>query len=418
MKPYRRWALVLFAACLLAPALWAGEIPFAPPEAVGMSSAGLRDMQAAAEKMVDEGKIAGIITAVARKGKLVQLSAYGQRDIDGGKPMEKDTIVRIYSMSKPITSVAAMMLYDAGKVKLDEPVTTYIGELRGLEVYGQDAEGRPEYADLDKPVTVRDLLRHTSGFTYGVFGDTPVDRMYRQNGILGNKDLQEMVQRLAEIPLQYQPGTRMHYSVSTDVLGHLVERVSGQTLDVFFEEKIFAPLDMNDTGFYVPQASHDRFSRCYGPDPNGGLRVISQFGANGYLRPRTFLSGGGGLVSTARDYLRFCQMLLNEGQLDGVRILRAETVAMMTRNQLPPGVYVGEGANVGFGLGFSVQLRSNPSGAARVGEYGWGGAASTFFKISPKDETTVVILTQYMPYAGRIENTLKPMVYAAFLDEG
>lgn len=416
MRPYRRWTLVLFAASLLASALWAREIPSAPPEAVGMSSAKLRDMQAAAEKMVDEGMIAGIVTAVARQGTLVHLSAYGQRDIDGGKAMEKDTIVRIYSMSKPITSVAAMMLYDAGKLKLDEPATTYIPELRGLKVYGRDAEGRPEYAQLDRPVIVRDLLRHTSGFTYGVFGDTPVDRMYRQNGILGNKDLKDMIERLAEIPLQYQPGTKWHYSVSTDVLGHLIERVSGQPLDVFFQEHIFTPLDMNDTGFYVPQAKHDRFSQCYGPDPNGGLRVISQFGARGYLRPRTFLSGGGGLVSTARDYLRFCQMLLNDGQLDGVRILKADTVAMMTGNQLPPGVSRSDGA--GFGLGFSVQLASDPSGAARVGEYGWGGAASTFFKISPKDETVFVILTQYMPYAGRIENALKPMVYAAFLDEG
>jgi len=308
-----------------------------------------------------------------------------------------------------------MILHEQGKVLLDEPIETYIPELRGWKVYGENAEGQPAYAEAKRKVTVRDLLRHTSGLTYGIFGDTPVDRMYRQKGILGNKDLKEMVGRLGEIPLQNQPGTKWHYSVSTDVLGHLVERVLGQTLDVFFAEQIFQPLDMEDTGFYVAEGQHDRFSKCYGPGPNGGLKPTGGMGAGGYLKPRTFLSGGGGLVSTARDYMRFCQMLLNKGKLDDVRLLEPETVEMMSCDQLPSGVSVGEG--VGFGLGFSVQRGADPKGQMRVGEYGWAGAASTFFGISPNDESVVILLTQYMPYSDEVPTMLKPLIYAAFLDE-
>ena len=406
MKARRKWALVLVAACLLTSALWAKEIPFAEPEAVGMSSAKLEAMQAVAEKMVDEKKVAGITTMVARHGKIVHFEAYGHRDIDERWLMERDTIVRIYSMSKPITSVAAMILYDRGMLQLDEPVETYIPALRGLKVYGE-----PECAEPKRKVTVRDLLRHTSGLTYGIFGDTPVDKMYRQKNILSDVPLEEMMQRLAGIPLLHQPGTQFHYSVSTDVLGHVVERVSGRTLDVFFAENIFKPLDMRDTAFYVSEDKRDRFSRCYGPDPDGGLELTQEIEGYGFLRPPKFLSGGGGLTSTARDYVRFCQMLLNKGHLDGVRILEAETVEEMTRDHLPPGVNAGQGA--GFGLGFSVQRQPDPSGQVRVGEYGWAGAASTFFGISPQDDTVVLILTQYMPFNNEIPKTLKPLVYAA-----
>lgn len=414
MKPRRSWAVVWVVACLLTSALWAKEMPFARPEEVGVSSAKLAQMQAAAQQMVNEEQVAGIVAMVARRGKVCHFEACGSRDVEAGESMQRDTIVRIYSMSKPITSVAVMMLCEQGDVLLDEPVETYIPELGGLKVYGENAQGQPAHAEPGRKVTVRDLLRHTSGLTYGIFGDTPVDRMYRQKGILGNKDLKEMVGRLAEIPLQNQPGTKWHYSVSTDVLGHLVERVSGQTLDVFFAEHIFTPLDMKDTGFYVPEGKHERFSKCYGPDPDGGLKPTGGMGAGGYLRPRTFLSGGGGLVSTARDYMRFCQMLLNKGKLDDVRLLEPETVEMISRDQLPSGVSAGKG--VGFGLGFSVQRQPDPQGQMRVGEYGWAGAASTFFGISPKDESIIVLLTQYMPFSNVMPKKLKPMIYAAFGD--
>jgi len=410
MKTRQKW-VVLVVACLLASVLGAKEIPVVQPEAVGLSSAKLTEMQATARKMVDDEKVAGIVTMVARQGKICHFEAYGQRDIEAGEPMERDTIVRIYSMSKPITSVAVMILCEQGEIMLDEPVETYIPELKGLKVYGESGPVEP-----GRKVNVRDLLRHTSGLTYGIFGDTPVDKMYGAKGILADEDLDEMVRDLGQIPLLYQPGTKWHYSVSTDVLGCLVERVSGQTLDVFFAENIFKPLDMRDTGFYVPPDKHARFSKCYGPDPEGGLKPSEEITGYAFLRRPTLLSGGGGLVSTARDYMRFCTMLLNKGKLDDVRILEPETVEMMTRDQLPTGVSAGEG--VGFGLGFSVQRQPDPNHQVRVGEYGWAGAASTFFGISPDDQSIAILLTQYMPYTNAVPMTLKPMIYAAFDDGG
>ncbi|HNY78203.1 MAG: serine hydrolase domain-containing protein [Sedimentisphaerales bacterium] len=412
MRLKRAWVVWAVVTWLAASTLWAAEIPSARPEEVGLSSARLAEMQAVARKMVDEREVAGIITLVARKGKVCHFEAYGSRDLAAGKPIQRDTILRFYSMSKPVTSVAAMILHEQGKVLLDEPVELYIPELRGWKVYAEGGQGQPTTVEPTRKVTVRDLLRHTSGLTYGIFGDTPVDRMYREKEVLSDIELKEMVKRLGEIPLLHQPGTTWHYSVSTDVLGHVIERASGQTLDVFFAQNIFKPLDMRDTGFYIPKDKHERFAVCYGPGSNGGLEPTNELGSYAFLEPRAFLSGGGGLVSTARDYLRFCQMLLNKGTLNDVRILRPETVEMMTRDQLPPGVSVGEG--VGFGLGFSVRLKSDPSGAARVGEYGWSGAASTFFGISPDDESIVMLLTQYMPYSETIPATLKPLVYAAF----
>ena len=366
MNPRRKWTMVLIAACLLLAAAQAKEIPSVKPEEVGVSSAKLAQMQTAAQKMVDEEKIAGIITLIARHGKVCYFETDGHQDREAGKLMQRDTIFRIYSMSKPITSVAAMILCEQGKVLLDEPVENYIPEFRGLRVYAE-----PEPAPTKRKVTVRDLMRHTSGFTYGIFGNTPVDQMYLREGVLGSHDLKEMVGKLAGIPLLNQPGTQWHYSVSTDVLGHLVERVSGQTLDVFFAENIFQPLDMKDTGFYVPQAKHARFSQCYGPNPEGGLKPTGELGADGYLRPRTFFSGGGGLVSTARDYLRFCQMLLNQGKLGDVRILEPETVAMMTRDQLPSGVSVGDGV----GFAWASRSSANPIRTARCASASMAGPA-------------------------------------------
>ena len=414
LKLMRRMAAVWLVACVLVSLTWAAEMPFAKPEDVGMSAAKLEQVKAAVQKLVDDQKVAGAVTMVARKGKVVHVETFGLRDIEAKKPMERDTIMRFYSMTKPITSVAAMVLYDEGKFQLDDPVAKHIPELKGLKVYKESENGEAEYVEPNRAVTVRDLMRHTSGFTYGLFSNTPVDKMYRQKLVFGGGDLQEMAKRLGEIPLLHQPGTKWHYSVSTDVLGYLVERVSGQKLDVFFRERIFERLDMKDTGFYVPKEKANRLSVCYGPKASGGMKVTTQFGADQYLTPPSFLSGGGGLVSTARDYMRFCQMLLNKGELDGVRLLKAETVEMMTKNQLPPGVYWG-GRN-GFGLGFSVQLKVGRGGKARVGEYGWGGAASTHFWISPKDDLAVVALSQLMPFSGQLQNAVKPLVYDAIIE--
>jgi len=407
MNVWRNWAAAIAVACMLALPVWAAEIPQAKPETVGMSTERLAKVKSTVQKMVDDRKTAGAITMVVRRGKIVHFETYGLRDLDEKKPIAKDTIMRFYSMSKPITTVAAMILYDEGKFKLDDPVEQYVPELKGLKVYHATQPVTPE-----RKVTVRDLMRHTSGFTYGIFGNSPVDKIYRQKQIIGSRDLQSMVEKLGTIPLMHQPGTRWHYSVSVDVLGCLVEKVSGRKLDVFLRERIFTPLDMRDTAFFVPKTKVDRFSSCYSPGSEG-LKVQDKSNASRYLAPPSFLSGGGGLVSTARDYMRFCQMLIHKGQLFGTRLLKAETVDVMTTNQLPQDVHWG-GKN-GFGLGFSVQLQDGGSNA-HAGEYGWGGAASTHFWISPKDDLAVVALSQLMPFSPQLQNAVKPLVYEAIVD--
>jgi CubicO group peptidase (beta-lactamase class C family) len=388
---------------------YAGQIVVHAPQDVGMSAEKLGRVRVAVQGLVDEEKIAGASVLVARKGKVVFFETFGMMDKEADKPVGEDTIFRFYSMTKPVTSVAVMMLYEQGKIKLDDTVSKYAGPFKDLKVY--DESGTP--VEPRREMTVRDLLRHTSGLTYGFFGDTAVDRMYRESGVLDREtSLDDMVDKLGKIPLLYQPGTRWHYSVSTDVLGHLVETVSGESLDVFFERRIFVPLGMEDTGFLVPQDKVDRFAVCYGPVPGKGLRVSDDPRKSEFLEKPGLLSGGGGLVSTVGDYLRFCRMLLNRGELDGTRLLRAETVEMMTKNQLPDSVsWNGQG----FGLGFSVQVTEGQYGA---GEYGWGGAASTHFWIHPKHELIVIALSQLMPYSNQLQDVVKPPVYESIVSTG
>jgi CubicO group peptidase (beta-lactamase class C family) len=353
-----------------------------------------------------------VVSLVVRHGKVVQLDALGQMDIEAGKPMQPETIFRIYSMTKPITTVAAMLLWEEGRFQLDDPVAKYLPELKGLRVHAGKGD---ETVAAHREMTIRDLMRHTSGLTYGVFSNTPVDQLYKEMQILDpDSSLAEMVEKLGKLPLLHQPGTRFHYSVSTDVLGRLVEVVSGKPLDEFFQERIFRPLDMKDTGFFVPEDKLARLAANYGP----GLQVIDAPGQSRYRTRPKRLSGGGGLVSTARDYLRFCQMLVQGGDLQGTRLLRPETVQQMTTNQLPkealplrildipmPGV--------GFGLGFSVRLADVNPVLGVPGEFGWGGAASTHFWIAPKQELVVIVLQQYMPFTPRLETALKPILYEA-----
>jgi len=407
------WAVVVL--CLHLTAI-GQDLPTASPSEIGLSSRNLDRITPAMRKLVEDKSVAGIVTMVAWRGKVVQFNAYGMRDIEAEKPMERDTIFRIYSMTKPITSVAAMMLYEEGKFKLDDLVSKYIPDFKGLTVVADPTSSEITQVAQKREMTIRDLLRHTSGLTYGVFGDTAVDKLYRKARTIGEDGtLKGMVKRLGGIPLLYQPGTKWHYSVSTDVLGYLVEVLSGRPLDDFFAERIFDPLGMKDTGFYVPAEKLSRFATNYGPKSQGGLRVVDAPATSRYRKKPTFLSGGGGLVSTASDYMRFCLMLLNKGEFGGKRLLKAETVELMTKNHLPKGVMHSNG--VGFGLGFSVRVqKSEEEPAPGVGEYGWGGAASTHFWISPRDEIAVVALTQYMPYSNRVERILKPLVYEAILD--
>jgi len=312
------------------------------------------------------------------------------------------------------------MLVDEGKLALDDPIAKHIPEFAGLKVYAGMEDEKMKLEEAGRAPTVRDLLRHTSGLTYGIFGLTPVDLKYRAANVLDKSaTLKEMAGKLGEIPLLYQPGTRFHYSVSTDVLGHVVERASGQTLGDFFAERIFRPLDMCDTAFHVAKDKSDRFATNYGPKLfGGGMKIVDDAATSDYLKAPKMQSGGGGLVSTARDYMRFCQMIAGGGKLGDVRLLKEETVKEMTRNQLPDEAYPialgGKRHGVGFGLGFSVVVeKTEYSRHQRVGEFGWGGAASTHFWLSPKDDLAVVVLSQRMPFSSQMEALVKPLIYDA-----
>lgn len=408
-----RSAFLLSCFLVIGPGLLvAGELPSAKPDEVGLSSAALDKASAAVRQFVKDGKVAGAVVLVARHGKVAFVEAQGVRDVTTGKPMEKDSLFRIYSMTKPITTVAALILYDKGRFQLDDPVAKYLPELKGLKVH---AGGKGDDLKLVAPqreVTIRDLMRHTAGLPYGAFGDTPVDALYRQHKILGPGDtLAKTVEKLGKLPLLHQPGTHFDYGVSLDVLARLVEVVSKQSFDAFLREQLFAPLDMKDTAYAVPEKQQDRLAAIHGRNPQGKLSLT----AAPPLSQGPF--GGHGLISTARDYARFCQMLLNRGQLDGKRILQEKTVAQLLKNQLAAeAIPIGIGAmrfpaNVGFGLGGAVKMAADPG--SRVGEYSWGGAASTSFWISPQDDLFAVVLQQYMPFDPSLELTLRPLIYAA-----
>jgi CubicO group peptidase (beta-lactamase class C family) len=390
-----------------------------PGEQVGMSSDRLKRVVTAMQKLVDKEEISGAVVMVARYGKVVLWEAVGKQDLESGVPMSRDTIVRIYSMTKPVTSVAALMLYEEGKLSLDDPVSKYIPVFKRLAVYDDRADGRSSVKP-SREMTIRDLMRHTSGLTYGLYGDTPVDQQYKQANVLdAEHNLQAMIDKLAGLPLMCPPGSQWNYSVSTDVLGYIAEQVSGIPLDQFFAQRIFDPLEMSDTGFFVPPEKLHRLATNYGPDGEGGLKAIDSPPTSRFRRKRSLLSGGGGLVSTAADYMRFCQMLLNDGQYQGARLLKPETIRMMTTNQVDPDLLpLRIGARplpgLGYGLGVSVVVQKTPwAPFVPLHEFGWAGAATTHFWISPQHQLATVALTQYMPFSLRLEGRIKPLVYSA-----
>ena len=410
--------LVLVVAVPLAAA---GELPTAKPKDVGLDADKLQQAHDAVRALIDTNEIAGAVVAVARKGKVVVSEALGESEAGSGKPMKTDAIFRIYSMTKPITTVAAMILADEGKIGLDDPVSKYLPEFKDRRVHTGRGDGTVE---AKREITVRDLMRHTSGLTYGVFGNSPVDQLYKKAGIFAPGDnLQDMMTKLGKLPLMYEPGTRWQYSVSTDVLGRIVEVASGKPLDEFFAERVFKPLGMKDTGFFVPEDRADRLTASHGRDGKEKKLTATEKADKSRFRSKPkLLMGGGGCVSTARDYLRFCQMMLNGGELDGVRLLKKETVAEMTRNQLPEeAMKAKNGGNVeageGFGLGFGVRVGKNDPTAGRfVGEYYWGGAASTHFWVAPKQELIVVALEQFQPSRPLLQQAIKPRIYQAVKD--
>ena len=402
-----------------AAAMDAGEnagLPTASPESAGMSAERLARIGPAVQAYVDDGRVAGVMTMVARRGQVVHWEAAGLRDLGAGDPLEPDDVFRIYSMTKPITSVATMILVEEGAVSLDDPVSTFIPAFAGVTVL---TDGGERVAP-DGPITIEHLLTHTSGLTYGFFGDTPVDRLYNQSGFFGLAEgLDDFAQRVAALPLLASPGDRWNYSVSTDVLGRVIEVVSGQPFDAFLKARILDPLGMDDTAFVVAPEKRDRFTANYAR-PGGALQMIDSPVDGQYTQPPAWLSGGGGLTSTASDYIRFAQMLLQDGQLGDVRILAPETVRMMRANRLPDalvpiqlGTYLSPA--YGFGLGFAVAVDADASPEPdNDGVFRWAGAANTYFWIDPEAELIGMVWTQINPFAVYdLDREFQTLVYEA-----
>ena len=418
-------------------------------EDVGMSTERLKRITSWLEVQVSSNRLAGCSALVARHGEIVYQQSTGQSDVEAGKAFADDTIVRAFSMTKPITTVAAMMLYEEGAFQLDDPIARYLPEFLNTPVWAGGNAPLEDTSPQETPITVRQIMTHTSGLTYGFMQTNVVDAAYRKAGIGGPSDiknLQAWVKTAAEIPLVSQPGAQWNYSISTDVLGRLVEVWSDLSLEQFFHERIFAPLKMVDTGFHVREENRPRFSALYSPLSGDGMSSVAKSGdpfaekktgiklqessdKSRYFEPAEIFSGGGGLVSTLADYGRFCQMLLNGGVLDEQRILGRKTVEYMRTNQLPNNsdmAAMGQPVwsetsydGIGFGLGFAVVL--DPVKAhiiTSVGEHHWGGAASTFFWIDPEEDLYVIFLTQLIPSSTYpIRRELRTRVYQAITGE-
>jgi CubicO group peptidase (beta-lactamase class C family) len=407
---------VMFALVAAPPRGAVGQaLPEVRPELVGLSATGMARLDSAMAAYISGKKLPGIVIAVARNGKLAHWKAFGLRSVEANDPMRPDDLFRIMSMTKPITTTAAMMLVEEQKLELDEPVARYIPAFRNVKVWTPDGLVPPH-----RPMTVRDLMRHTSGLTYGLFGNTPVDSMYRKDDPSNRAtSLADLMDRLARLPLVDHPGEAWNYSYSTDVLGRIVEVVSGMPLDRFFEERIFKRLGMRNTFFEVPSQRRPRFVGYYALPAPGRFFLADSPDTGSFTRPPKLFAGGSGLVSSASDYLRFAQMILNGGKLDGTRLLRAETVDEMLKNQIPAGlVPIRVGSNVlegtGFGFGFSIAVESRDPRLGPVGLAGWGGYANTFFWIDPQNRLIGLILTQFFPFqAYPIESEFRRLVYGA-----
>ena len=402
----------------------------ASPEAMGLCSARLARLDRfLADRYIAPGRLPCAQLLVARGGKLVHQSVLGHASLEDRQALAEDSIVRIYSMTKPITSVAFMMLVEQGLVALDDPVHRFIPSWRDLRVYQAGMPGAWQTKPTDAPMRMIDLLRHTAGLTYGFQVRTNVDAAYRKARVEPFEQaggLEAFVEGLARIPLEFSPGTAWNYSVATDVLGYLVGKISGIPFEDFLQQRILGPLGMVDTAFSVPDDKAARFAQCYQLSPEGKL-VPSTLGRNFRQQPSA-PSGGGGLVSTAADYLRFCEMLRGGGALGDVRLLGPKTVALMRANHLPGGRDLADLSvsmfsevsyqGVGFGLGFAMTTDVAKTGlAGSVGEYWWGGAASTAFWIDPVEDVSVVFLTQFMPSSlYPVRRELRSLVNAAILD--
>ena len=415
----RKAAFALGLCGVLATSVSAQKLPLAVPEEVGLSSERLQRIGDVFQDYVDEGRIAGAVGMVLRHGKLAYVDAWGMRDITAGDTMEEDDLFKICSMSKPVTSVAVMTLYEEGLFFLSDPIGRYLPELANLRVANLAEASAGQEIPTERarrPVTIHDLLRHTSGFTYGDLSNTVVDGVYREQEILYQPTLEDMVAQLGEIPLVYQPGTQWHYSVSADVLGRLVEVLSGQTFDAFLRERIFGPLGMADTGFLVPDSKRDRVAPTYGH--SGPDLTLGPGDTSICSLPPTLFSGGAGLVSTAQDYARFAQMLLNGGELEGARILGRKTIELMTVDHLEEGMPTGFlSPGWSFGLGFTVKTEAGMDGLpSSVGEYNWIGIQGTSFWVDPEEDLVGVFMVQIRPNRDiTFRDQFKRLVYQALI---
>jgi len=392
----------------------AGTTALAPapnPEALGFDMQRLSKLDAYMAKAVADGRVAGMITLLARHGQVVAEKSYGYKSLATKAPMTRDTIFRLYSMSKPITGVAMMLLFEEGRWRLDDPVTRFVPEFKNLQVMSGTDGATLE--PMKRPPTMRQLMSHTAGFGYGLADQHPVDKLYREKGVLSANGLADMIARTAEIPLMYQPGTRWSYSSAVDIQGYIVEKLSGQKFGDFLQERIFKPLKMTDTAFYVPREKASRLAAVYVGNPKTGQieEALKLFGVNmpTYLEPPALESGGGGLVGTITDYARFAQMIANKGELDGVRLLSPASVEMMGTNMLPKEVLArndglpGQRFDDAIGFGLDFQVVTDPRVAGTLegkGSMSWGGAAGTWFWVDPTNDVIFVGMIQRMGDTG------------------
>jgi CubicO group peptidase (beta-lactamase class C family) len=388
----------------------ADMMPITDPANAGMCAERLQRFTRWGADLVQSGKLAGLSTLVYRRGQVVNMACHGEACQRESRAIAEDTLFRIYSMTKPITSVAAMMLYEEARFQLDDPISNYLPAFKNMQVLVAGSRTKLSLEPARRGITVRDLLTHRAGFTYGFMEATPVDALYRAHGVdfsTSDATLAEVVDRLAGLPLLSHPGDAWQYSVCTDVLGHYVAAVSGMAFDDFLRTRIFDKLGMDDTFFCVPEEKRDRFATNYTRHPeSGALTPLSEAVIGRFTTPRAIASGGGGLVSTAGDYLRFCRMLLGQGAVDGVRLLSPKTVSLMLSDHCGPEMVAaglrrlsgGTQGGIGFGLGFAVLV--DPAAAqiiGSVGEAAWSGAASTGFFIDPSEDMAVILMTQFMP---------------------
>ena len=390
-----------------------GGLPRAVPEDVGLSTSRLGRITPVMQGYVDNGKIPCALTMIARKGKLVHFERFGMQDIAAAKPVEFDTIFRLYSMTKPITSIAVMMLYEEGHFQLTTPISEFVPYFKDMKVYTEDGSA---IVDAEREVTIKHLLTHTAGLIYESDRDNhPIDQRYEDADLYGG-DLANMIQKLGDIPLFHQPGDAWKYGMSTDVLGYLVEIVSGMPFATFLKTRIFDPLDMPDTGFSVRVENVHRYSKVYDYVKGSGLKKIEKVhAATGPLS--FFHSGGGGLQSTAADYLRFCQMVLNDGELDGVRLLGRKTAELVRISHVPPDWLAPKRTGTGFGLGFSVITDvADTSSLGSVGTCSWGGMASTTFWIDPVEELIAILMTQVVNIDCPFHAQFRTLTYQALTE--